>query len=362
MRKKILLIFIILLTILTACSTLPASDPPGSGLSKHGTPESMGMSSDRLVQMTKNIEKNFPAIRSVLVIKNDSLIFEWNKKEINPDNVVLIHSGAKIIIALLAGIAVHDGVFESEYTTIGDICPKELLEGGRVNSDILNTDIDTLLKMESGIDFTDMKASLKVLKQRIKTDSNVMYNVIRLRSDPLKKGEFNYLTESYLTVSSMLMEASGMSDYDYTVEKLFKPLGISPIAYTVDYENMGKVGRDLYMRPVDFTKIGMLLLDKGKYEGQQIVPEEWVEKCMTAQTKGPGEEYPDQKDMDFAYGLWLDQYKGRQIIFSYGKNGQYLLMFPQEDLLLTVMSDEKEHSLFYRGKLLDWLTSAIIDF
>lgn len=360
--NRYIISFIILLLIggLTACEKLPDPAPPGSTIAKTVTPESIGLSSDALAQLTVNIEREFPRIRSVLLIKDHSLVYEWHREGVNPDEIVLVHSGNKIVLAFLAGIAIEEGYFQDEYTTIKSVCPDSYLDDGQVNTQILQTDIDTLLKMESGIRFANMRSSLKVVMRRIKSDSNVIYNVIRLPIDKSNKGKFVYSTESYQTVSAMIMETTEMTDYEYAIIKLFQPLGISPIAFTPDYERMGNVGRDLFLRPVDFAKIGMLLLNGGVYEDQQVVPAEWVKKCMTAQTRGKGEEYPDQGEIDFGYGLWLDEYKDIKVVFAYGKNGQYLIVLPELGLLLTVTSDEKEHRVFYREKLLDWLIAAIV--
>jgi hypothetical protein len=139
----------------------------------------------------------------------------------------------------------------------------------------------------------------------------------------------------------------------------FEKMATSPIAYTADFENMRNVSRDLYLRPIDFAKIGILLINGGIYDGTEIVSKEWIEKCMAKHARGNGEEYPNQNELDFTYGMWMDEFKGESIVFSYGKNGQYLILFPQHGILLTIFSDEKDHDLFYRDKLLDWLLTAI---
>lgn len=355
-----LIMFILVICSCVSCSKLPDVAPPGTDIPETGSLEDIGITEKERESIVSNIENTFPKIRSLFLIKNDSLLYEWNRKDVDSDEVVPVHSGAKVITAILTGIAIEDGLFENkEFTTIRDVCPQKYQESDKVNQAILDTDIDSLLRMESGIRFSDMNSSIAVMIRRIKTDSNVMNNIIQLPIDHSRKGKFEYLTESYLAVNAMIMEASGKTDYDYAVEKLFQPLGMSPYAYSADFENMGNVSRDLYLRPVDFAKIGILLLNGGEYDKKQIVNKEWIDKCMKKQARGQGQEYEEQGDLDFGYGLWMDEYHGEKIVFSCGKNGQYLLMLPNRGILITVLSDEKEFDIFYREKLLNWIVTAI---
>lgn len=101
------------------------------------------------------------------------------------------------------------------------------------------------------------------------------------------------------------------------------------------------------------------MLNGGTYDGKEIVSREWIEKCMTKHARGKGEEYPDQNELDFTYGLWMDEFEGETVLFSYGKNGQYLIILPQHNLLLTILSDDKAHDVFYRDKLLYYLLTSI---
>ncbi|MDL2301951.1 hypothetical protein LJC58_06315 [Lachnospiraceae bacterium OttesenSCG-928-D06] len=93
-------------------------------------------------------------------------------------------------------------------------------------------------------------------------------------------------------------------------------------------------------------------MNDGVYDGRQIVSSEWIEKCISPQTIGLGQEYPNQEELEYGYGLWRCEYNNHEVIYSYGKKGQYLLMIPEKKLLITTTSDEKSFDLFYRDRLL----------
>jgi CubicO group peptidase (beta-lactamase class C family) len=318
--------------------------------------ERYNFSNDKFDKAINLIKNNFPQLRSVLIIKNEALIFSWYRKNVEPNEVVEIHSGAKIITALMVGIAIEKGIIKDEYITISDIYNEYFFDNDKkdINENILSLSIDDLLCMRGGIQFSDVIYSLKTIKQRINSNSNVIVNTIRLKQNPSYIKNFLYQTENYLIVQAMIMEASKTSDYEFISKYLFQPLDISPITYLADYEGIGNISRYLYLRPMDYAKIGMLLLNEGRFMGEQIISKEWIKNCMVKHTNGPGPEYLNQENMDFGYGLWRYEKNNMDIIFSYGKNGQYLIIIPDMDILISTTSDEKDFTFSYREKLIEW--------
>ena len=95
------------------------------------------------------------------------------------------------------------------------------------------------------------------------------------------------------------------------------------------------------MRHTDFHKIGQLLLNNGKYNNIQIIPEAWVKKMCSMQLETPSAYKPDRvfPKVGISYYTFISR---DGFIFRDGSNGQYIILNKDKNILLTIMSSEKE--------------------
>jgi CubicO group peptidase (beta-lactamase class C family) len=121
-----------------------------------------------------------------------------------------------------------------------------------------------------------------------------------------------------------------MTTAQFANEYLFSPLGINHVQWG-DEEDQGAIssGLSLYMTPRDMAKIGQLVLNKGKWNGEQVVSAKWVEDATTPKTSITG----------IAYGyLWWNipfMVKGKTYTAktATGNGGQYIMVFPELDMV-----------------------------
>ena len=127
---------------------------------------------------------------------------------------------------------------------------------------------------------------------------------------------------------------------DYINEKIFNKLSIKEF----EWDNYGKhcpASTGLFLKHSDFHKIGQLLLNNGKYNGEQIIPEKWIIKMSSMQLETPSAYKPERVLPKIGIGYYTfisrDGY-----LFRDGSNGQYIIMNKSKNLLITIMSTEKD--------------------
>lgn len=117
-----------------------------------------------------------------------------------------------------------------------------------------------------------------------------------------------------------------MSALEFALENLFGPLDIKDVYWPADSQGVSWGWGELAMYPRDMAKIGLLWLNKGLWDGQQIISQKWMEEAVTKQSG-------TDRGQDYGYGLWLNDDE----IFSYmasGRNGQEITVVPELGVIL----------------------------
>ena len=151
---------------------------------------------------------------------------------------------------------------------------------------------------------------------------------------------FAYNNVEPFILSVFFQETFGMNLKDYINEKIFKKLNIKDFKW----DNYGKycpASTGLYLKHSDFHKIGQLLLNNGKYNGEQIIPENWIKEMSSMQLETPTAYKPERVLPKLGIGYYTfisrDNY-----IFRDGSNGQYIIINKDKRILITIMSSEKD--------------------
>ena len=166
------------------------------------------------------------------------------------------------------------------------------------------------------------------------TDDWVAYTINKpMVSEPGK--DFNYSSGASQLLAHIFLHETGTDIDAYAGEHLFAPLGIN-YHWKRTYDGTTDTEGGLFMSGPDLIKIGHLMLDDGAWNGQQIVSKSWIQESLASSV-------PENKaDKAFSYGFqwWLYHRpdNGRIIWTSAGMGGQMLLIFPEERLVVTVLS------------------------
>ena len=212
---------------------------------------------------------------SLLVLRNDTLLFESYANGHKKEDPQVIFSVTKGITSMLAAIAIKDGKLSLDQK-VSEFIP-EFAKDDR--SDIT---IYHLMNMVSGLQFDDKKdiARLSVLYYN-PNQSRFVKNFNKVQYQP--GSHFAYKSVSTQILGMCLEAATGKKLKDYLQEELWEPLGMEYDAYYTKDSKKSANNRSfggLAVRSRDLLRIGQLLLNKGKWEGKQILPESYVESLM----------------------------------------------------------------------------------
>ena len=261
-----------------------------------------------------------------LVIKDDFILYEGYFNGYNRDSTVTSFSVAKSFVSALVGIAIFEGYIGSVEDSITQYVP-ELLNKDPRYADIT---LRHLLSMSSGIRYEE--------KDTPSSDGAITYYAPDLRlaaiSSPIidQPGRaFHYNNYNPLLLGLALERSTGRPVAQYLEEKLWMPLGMeAPGSWSLDSErnSFEKMESGINGRAIDFAKFGRLFLKRGNWNGDQLIPAEWVEESTRRDTTtDPAENYQ--------YFWWLNcQVEAEHHFFAAGKHGQYIYIVPAQDLIL----------------------------
>jgi CubicO group peptidase (beta-lactamase class C family) len=138
-----------------------------------------------------------------------------------------------------------------------------------------------------------------------------------------------------------------MSTRDFAEKYLFGPLDIQNVQWDTDREGYHIGGSELYLTPRDMMKIGVMYLNDGRYEGQQIVPADWVRESTNTQIAG------SFHGAQIAYGyLWwlgvdnplFTYLENENAFLAMGVRGQRILVLPELDTVVVITADQHDES------------------
>jgi hypothetical protein len=142
---------------------------------------------------------------------------------------------------------------------------------------------------------------------------------------------FLYCSPAIHLLSPILQQATGMSAMAFARQNLFEPLGISETKWESDPQGYYNGWGDLSLHRQDMAKIGLLFLQQGQWEGEQIVSRDWVNEATAVQMTTP-----DGSEDPYGYGWWLSDDPGMEGVYrAAGRLGQNIIVLPRWDMILT---------------------------
>ena len=267
--------------------------------------------------------------QAFLVIQDDTIIYERNFLGQDRSSIVTSFSTVKSFNSALVGIAISEGLIASAEDPITTYLP-ELLDRDPRFADIT---IRHLLTMSSGLRYTEDRKFLP-------EDDNLTYMFDDLRHLALTETEvvaapgveFVYNNYNPLLLGLILERVTGMPVTTYLQDKLWTPLGMEyDGSWSLDSEksDFEKMESGLNARAIDFAKLGRLYLNDGNWNGNQIVPAEWVE--LSTSDNG----LIQDPTIFYGYMWWGNRCTpGSQNFLAMGNFGQFIYVSPARNLII----------------------------
>ena len=307
-------------------------DKPYEQSFPRATPESQGISSDMLADLLRELDtSHYTDMHHFMVLRNGKVICEANFAPYRSRIWHVTHSMCKSITGMAIGLLVEEGKLSLD-ENIYDIFQKKLNTFNKIFRPKVT--VENLLTMTSGITFNESGIVSG-------NDWLTSYLNSSITGTPGKNFQYNSLNTYVL--SAIVTERTGQSLTEYLEPRLFAPLGITRYFWETCPKGITKGGWGLFLCTEDMAKLGQLYLQKGKWNGQQIIPEFWVE-VSTAKHK-------ESIEGTFGYGyqLWMEARPGS---FEFnGMLGQNVIVYP--DMNMVVVTNAGNNELFQNCVMLN---------
>lgn len=304
------------LFVFTACAPPPAEN----GLT---TPESLGISSRAILTFIEAAEKERPDdLHSVMLMRHGKVAAQgwWNPY--NPESPHVLFSLSKSFTSSAIGIAQAEGLLNINDTVIS-FFPEDTPAEPSQNLQAMR--IRDLLKMNTGHN-NDATGPM----QRDRESWVRGFLVLPVEHKP--GTHFVYNSAATFMLSAIIHKVTGQSLLEYLTPRLFEPLGIENPTWENSPEGINVGGWGLKVRTKDIANFGQLYLQKGLWNGKQLIPEAWVEEATSFQTSN-GSNPDSDWEQGYGYQFWRcrhNLYRGD------GAFGQYCIVFPEHDAVLAI--------------------------
>ncbi len=306
------------------------------------TPKEAGLNSTALQKAISEASK-ITHLRSLLVASNGKLVVEeyYNRK--NDPRPQHVQSVTKSITSLLIGIAIDKGFINSEKEVIKPYFPEYFSKPHDKRKEKIT--IQQLLTMSSRLNFVDhaVYTNLENIKSwdvpsRRKAywfadnylDRALEYDLVESDDDQVVL----YNTPACNLLTTILRRSTNMTTKEFADQYLFGPLGIKNYVWFHDSAFNYAGGHTLGIRPRAMARIGQMILDGGKYKGEQIISQGWLKKSFAVSVP----EFVDMVDapqkVDYGYLWWLGEFNNYKYQFAWGWGGQFIFLIPDANTLV----------------------------
>ena len=262
-------------------------------------------------------------VHSFMLVKNGHVVAETTWSPYDPDDPHVMNSLSKSFTSTAIGLAIDEGKLSLDDRVI-TFFPDEVTD--EIAENMANLKVRHLLTMSTGHSEAPMLATKK-------GDNWVKEFLISpIEHEP--GTHFVYNTAATYMLSAILTKVTGMKLLDYLQPRLFEPLGMTDISTTTCPRGIHYGGSGMRVKVEDVAKFGLLYLQKGLWEGKQIIPEEWIEEATKKQISNG-----DDPDSDWSQGYGFQFWRCKHGAYrGDGAFGQYCIVFPEEDAVVAITS------------------------
>ncbi len=267
-----------------------------------------------------------------IVIQGDVVLYEKYFNGYQRDSIVTSFSIAKSLTSLLVGMAIEDGYIQS----LDDSVTQYIPELSQVDPAYQEITLQHLLSMKSGIAFKDTDIPWHD-KSRAYYHPYLRQVVTQLPIEESPGTTFVYNSFNPIILGIILEKATGQSVADYFESRFWMRLGAEyDASWSLDSEEDGlaKMESGFNARAIDYAKIGRLVLNQGEWDGSQIISAEWVNNSTKIESTNLVPRIGE--NVYYQNGWWVigPTAKDKYTVFGWGHLGQYLFLFPDEDMMV----------------------------
>lgn len=306
-------------------------DAGGAHSLPRSTPEEQGASSAAIHSFLDEVAKSNIEFHSIMVVRHGHVIAEgwWSPYAANLKHT--LYSLSKSFTCTAVGLAISEGRFNVNSTVLS-FFPDDKPED--VSPYLAAMKVKHLLTMSSG----HVKDTIQPMRHSTETWAKTFL------SQPVEKEPgtfFMYNTGATYMLSAIIQKVTGQTLHEYLRPRIFDPLGIVGEDWETDPLGINTGGYGLRIRTEDIAKFGLLYLQKGKWNGKQILSPEWIEEATRVQIASNSSKptRPVQADdwaQGYGYQFWRCRPGGYR---ADGAFGQFSMIMPEYNAVIAITSE-----------------------
>lgn len=287
------------------------------------TPESQGISSDLFAALLRELDASKDTeMHHFMALRHGKVICECNFAPYPKGMWHITHSMCKSITGMAIGMLIEEEKLKLD-ENIYDIFPDHINAFSKIFRPVIT--VEHLLTMTSGVTFNE---------SGIVSGNDWLGSFLNASVNGKPGTEFQYNSLNTYVLSAIVTKRTGETLTEYLTPRLFGPLGITKYYWETCPKGITKGGWGLFLCAEDMAKLGQLYLQRGKWNGQQLVSEYWIEISTARHLKTQNDTY------GYGYQLWMEQRPGS---FEYnGMLGQNVIIYPDMDMVLVTNAGNKE--------------------
>ena len=299
-------LLVAVIAITANATDLPAPADLHDGLPV-ANPATAGLDVASLIGLNDAVAKGvYPKTTSVLVVRGGKLVYEAYFGDGSSDLLNDTRSATKSITSLAIGAAIADGAISSQhakaFSYLGDLRP---YQNDTPQKESIT--IEDLLTMSSALDCNDDDNKSSGNEDNMHPQPNWLRWAVDLPTlqayarDSSGFGPWRYCTTGAFLLGQILQRVVHMPVDQYVEKRLLRPLGITQWEWPYSPSGETMTGGGLRLRSRDLAKIAAMMVDGGRWRGEQIVPKAWIDSALSVRRKA----YPDA---NYGYLFWQRDY------------------------------------------------------
>lgn len=314
--------------VLAVLISLAACSPKNGNLPRGKASAQMDKAMSEYLQAVKDCAED---LHSIMVVQHGKVLAE---QFFVPDTAHVLHSVSKTFTSTAVGFAISEGLLHLD-DKIVDLFPESVPENA---SDTLSRiTIRHLLTMNSGHG-KDPTGSVR------SNDGDWVRGFMEWPIEYEPGTCYCYNSLGTYVLSAAVQKVTGQKVVDYLESRLWQPLGIEKPKWLESPAGINTGGWGLYLHTEDLAKMGLCILNGGKFAGKQVIPADWVKEMSAKQVPccpaGTNEVQMRERNVDPATSDWLQGYgyqmwRCRHNAFrADGAYGQYIIVIPEKDAVV----------------------------
>jgi CubicO group peptidase (beta-lactamase class C family) len=298
-------------------------------------------------------------IHNILIVKDGQLVFEEYFYFQSPFSKHDVASVTKSFTSLLVGLAIEHGYLESVDDKVVTFFPEYLPFEGAAEQ-VQDLTIEDLLTMRHGWECDDWDPASRTYQNEYPLDrSDLIETILYFPTETLPGSSFSYCTSATYVLNALLTKATGMELSNLAEQYLFAPLSIESATWMPFMGGWAEIGGVQSMRPRDMAKIGLLVLQNGNWNGDQIVSEDWIRLSTQEHVSLDSDEPSWGAGYGYLWRLGNVRIIGSSVRSVYALGGwqQVIAVFPKLDMVVVINGGDDES---YAGQVFQVMEDFIL--